>query len=136
VYKATPERLYEAYTTPEQVKQWWGPEKYKMIIDEMDVRVGGRWRFIHEDKDGKQYGFNGVYKELDRPNKIVDSFEFEGMPGHVLIETTTFEPQPDGTTKLTTASRYDNLKDLEGMVSMGMEEGVTEGLERLAHLVE
>jgi uncharacterized protein YndB with AHSA1/START domain len=136
VYKATPEQLYDAYTDPEKIAQWWGPAKYKMIVDKMDVRVGGVWRFLHEEADGTQYAFNGVYKELDRPNKIVDSFEFEGMPGHVLIETATFEPQPDGTTKLTATSRYENLEDLEGMVATGMEGGLTEGQERLARLVE
>jgi uncharacterized protein YndB with AHSA1/START domain len=136
VYKATPEQLYDAYTDPDKIVQWWGPAKYKMIIDKMDVRVGGVWRFLHEEADGTQYAFNGVYKELDRPNKIVDSFEFEGMPGHVLIETATFESQPDGTTKLTATSRYENLEDLEGMVATGMEGGLTEGQERLARLVE
>lgn len=136
LYKASPERLYDAYTTPEQIKQWWGPAKYKITIDKMDFRVGGAWRFIHENDQGEQFAFNGVYKELDRPHKIVDTFEFEGIPGHVLIETTTFVPQLDGTTKLTVVSRYENIEDLEGMVSMGMESGLAEGQERLAQLVE
>lgn len=136
VYKAAPERLYDAYATPELIKQWWGPAEYETIVDKMDFRVGGTWRFIHKNKQGEQFAFHGEYKELDRPHKIVDTFEFEGMPGHVLTETTIFSSLSDGSTKLTVVSRYENLADLEGMVSMGMESGLTEGQERLARLVE
>jgi uncharacterized protein YndB with AHSA1/START domain len=135
IYNATPERIYEAYTTPEQIAQWWGPAQYKTTVDQMDVRVGGTWRFVHTGDDGQTAGFHGEYKELDPPHKIVDTFEYEGMPGHVLVETTTFEPLPDGTTKLTTVSKYDNLQDLEGMISTGMEAGLTESQDRLEKLL-
>jgi uncharacterized protein YndB with AHSA1/START domain len=136
IYKATPEQQYDAYTTPEQIVQWWGPSRYEMKIDKMEFRVGGTWRFVHTASDGTQYAFNGVYKEIDRPNKIVDTFEYEGTPGHILIETIIFTLQPDGTTKLAVVSHYANLEDLEGTVSAGMESGLTEGQERLARLVE
>lgn len=136
IFKATPERLYEAYTHPEQIMQWWGPARYITRVDKMDVRIGGAWRFVHSEPGGKEYGFNGIYKVLDRPNTISDTFEYEPMPGHVLLETTTFKALEDGTTQLTTTAKYDNLADLEGMVSMGMEKGQTEGMERLATLVE
>jgi uncharacterized protein YndB with AHSA1/START domain len=136
IFKATPERLYEAYTDPEQIPQWWGPADYTTIVDKMDVQIGGAWRFVQTEPGGKEHAFKGVYKVLDKPNKISDTFEYEPIPGHVLLETTTFEALPDGTTQLITAAKYDNLQDLEGMVSMGMEEGQTESMERLATLLE
>jgi uncharacterized protein YndB with AHSA1/START domain len=136
IYKATPERLFEAYTDPEQIPKWWGPAKYKTTVDKMDVRVGGTWRFIHTGEDGTEYAFNGEYQEIDPPRKVVSTFEFEPVAGHILIETATFEAQPDGTTKLSTVSKYANLEDLEGMVNSGMESGAVESQERLAALVE
>jgi uncharacterized protein YndB with AHSA1/START domain len=136
VFDTSPARLFKAYSDPEQILQWWGPRRMTMRIDKMDFRVGGIWRFIHIDPEGKEYAFNGIYKEIDEPNKIVDTFEYEPMPGHGLVETITFEEQPDGKTKLTVSSRYDSLDDLEGMVSMGMEKGQTESMERLSELVE
>jgi uncharacterized protein YndB with AHSA1/START domain len=123
VLKATPERIWQACTDPEQIPKWWGPAKYKTVVDKLDLRVGGEWRFVQTDDDGNESAFHGVYKEIDEPNKIVDTFEYEPMPGHVLVETMTLTPQADGTTLLTTTAKYDNLADLEGMVSMGMEGG-------------
>ena len=94
------------------------------------------WRFIHTEPEGKQHIFNGVYKEIDEPNKLVYTFEYEGAPGHILVETVTFEPQADGQTKLTSSAHFENIGDLEGMVAMDMESGSVEGQERLAELVE
>jgi uncharacterized protein YndB with AHSA1/START domain len=136
VYNASPERLYKAYTTAEDIMKWWGPRDYIKVIDKLDVRVGGAWRIVHTDSTGAEYAFNGVYKELDEPNKISQTFEWEGMPGHILVETSTFEDLGDGTTKVSTVSQYDNIEDLEGMVATGMETGAVEGTEQLAELVE
>ncbi len=136
VLKAKPERVFAAYSDPQQIPNWWGPEKYKTVIDKFDFRVGGTWRFIQTDETGKDYAFNGVYKEINAPGKISDTFEYEPIPGHILLETVTFEAQPDGTTLLTATAKYDNLEDLEGMVSSGMESGQRESMDRLARLVE
>jgi uncharacterized protein YndB with AHSA1/START domain len=136
VFDAPRDRVWAACSDPEQIKQWWGPRDYEMIVDKMDFRVGGVWRFVHRDGAGQEFAFNGVYKEIQEPEKIVDSFEFEGTPGHILVETLTLESLPDGKTRMTTAAKYDNLQDLEGMVNSGMEKGQREGIERLAELVE
>jgi uncharacterized protein YndB with AHSA1/START domain len=136
VYNAKPERLFQAYTDPAQIPEWWGPGYLKTTVDKLDVKVGGTWRFIHTEPEGKQHIFNGIYKEIDEPNKLVYTFEYEAVPGHILIETVTFESQADGKTKLTTSARFDNIGDLEGMVAMDMETGNVEGQERLAKLVE
>jgi uncharacterized protein YndB with AHSA1/START domain len=132
VFNCTPQRLWQAHTQPEQIVKWWD----KTEVDKLDVRVGGEWRFVSHGDDGKEFAFHGEFKELDEPNKIVRTFEFEPWAGHVVTETLTLEALPDGTTKQLTVSKYANLDDLDGMVKSGMEKGATAGLERLAKVVE
>jgi uncharacterized protein YndB with AHSA1/START domain len=136
LYKATPERLFAAYIDAAQIAQWWGPNHLTTTVDVLEVKEGGKWRFIQTDTNGHEHIFSGLYHQIDEPNKIVSTFEYEAMPGHVLEETVTFEPQSDGMTKLTSTAHYTNLEDLEGMVNMDMESGAVESQERLAKLVE
>jgi uncharacterized protein YndB with AHSA1/START domain len=136
VYKTSPERLFKAYTDPEQIPNWWGPAYLTTTVEILEPRPGGRWRFVQTEPSGEEYAFNGVYQEIDEPHKIVNTFEYEPMAGHILVETITFEPQPDGTTLLTAVAKYANLEDLEGMVASGMERGAVESQERLASLAE
>ena len=134
-FKATPERLWAALTNTEQIPKWWGPAVMKTVVEKNDVKVGGAWRCVSTAPDGKVHAFRGEYKEIDEPHKLVRSFEYEPMAGHILTETMSLEALPDGTTKVTATAHYDNLGDLEGMVSMGMEEGQRESFDRLATLV-
>lgn len=133
LFKATPERLWKAYTDPEEIAQWW----QNTIIDKHDFRVGGQWRFVDKGQNGDEnHAFRGEFKEIEEPHKIVRTFEYEPWAGHVLTEMVMFEPQDDGRTLVTTTSQYANLEDLEGMVQSGMEKGATAGMERIAKLVE
>lgn len=95
----------------------------------MEVRPG--WRFVQRDYDGNVYAFHGVYHEIVPPERLVYTFEFEGMPGHVLLETVTFE-EHDGKTKLTDTSVFQTVEDRDGMLKLGMEEGAAETMDRLA----
>lgn len=99
------------------------------------MRPGGVWRFLQRDADGNEYAFHGVYYEILPNERVVDTFEFEGMPGHVSLETVTFE-EHDGRTLLTTRSIFQSVEDRDGMVGSDMEEGVAETMDRLAELVE
>ena len=112
-----------------------GPKRFTTKVDKMDVRPGGVWRFLHLDAEGNEYAFHGVYHDILPNERIVDTFEFEGMPGHVSLETMTLEEQ-DGKTKLTTRSVFQSVEDRDGMVGSDMEEGVAETMDRLAALVE
>jgi uncharacterized protein YndB with AHSA1/START domain len=133
VFKATPERLWKAFTVPEEIAIWWR----NTTIDKQDLRVGGTWRYVDHGKKGDEnHGFRGEFKEIDEPHKIVRTFEYEPWAGHVMTESVTFEQQDDGTTKMVNISKYENLQDLEGMVQSGMEKGASAGLDRLAELVE
>ena len=96
--------VFKAYTDPEAVPQWWGQSASETVVDELEAQAGGRWR-LEKDADGNDWGFHGVYHETVAPERIVNTFEFEGMPGHVLLETTTFEDQ-GGRTLMTSLSVF------------------------------
>jgi len=136
VFDAPRELVWKAFNDPDSIPHWWGPKSVTTTVEKMDVRPGGAWRYVQRDPDGSEYAFNGVYREIDPPNLISRTFTFEGMPGHELIETATFEDFEEGKTKVTATVVYADVEDLDGMVNSGMETGATESWERLAELVE
>ena len=104
-----PRRLvFEAHSRPEHVQRWWGPRGSTMPTCEMDFRPGGRWRFVIRKAGGHEYGFRGEYREIAAPERIVQTFEFEGMPGSIGLDTYTFA-EHGGKTTLTTVSRFDSI---------------------------
>ncbi len=103
-------------------------------IDKMEARPGGEWRFVQRDKAGNEFAFRGVYHEVKGPERTVQTFEFEGMPGHVALDTATFE-EIEGKTRLTQQSVFQSVADRDGMVQSGMEKGATESMDRLAELL-
>lgn len=135
IFNAPRELVFKVMTDPTHVPNWWGPRKYKTIVDKMEVRAGGLWRYIQRSEQGDEYAFHGVYHSLTAPERVVDTFEFEGMPGHVILETMTLEAQPDGKTKLTVSSVFQSVADRDGMLSSGMEEGSNESYDRLEELL-
>jgi uncharacterized protein YndB with AHSA1/START domain len=135
VFDAPRDLVFEAHSSAEHMKQWWGPRKYEIASAELDFRPGGKWRIVHRGPDGEEYGFHGEYREIVRPERITWTFEFEGMPGHVSVETLTLE-EHDGKTTLTATSVYDTVEDRDGMLQSGMEEGAAETMERLDEYLE
>ncbi len=133
-FDAPAELVYRTFTDPELVQQWLAPRRYEIIVDKMDARFGGVWRLINRDADGNEYAFRGVFHEVT-PTRIVRTFEWEGMPGHISLETATFEER-EGRTYLTAKSVFETVEDRDGMISGGMEEGVKETYDRLAELLE
>ena len=134
IFDAPRALVWKAWTDPKLIPRWWGPKRYTTTVEKMEVRPGGTWRFIQRDSEGHVYGFHGEYKEVVPPERIVDTFEYEGMPGHVLIESATFE-EIDGRTKVTQKSVFETVEDLEGMLASGMEDGARETMERFTELV-
>jgi uncharacterized protein YndB with AHSA1/START domain len=135
VFDAPRETVWKAMTDPDSIKQWWGPRYLTTTIDKMDVKPGGVWRFIHHDPEGREYAFNGTYREIVPPERLSLTFEFEGVPGHIILQTLILDEQ-EGKTKLTSIADYEGIEDLEGMVNAGMEEGARESWDRLAELIE
>jgi uncharacterized protein YndB with AHSA1/START domain len=134
VFGAPRERVFEAYTDPHLIPQWWGPRRMTTIVDHMDVRPGGTWRFVAHDPDGGEQGFRGIYREVTPPKRIVQTFEWEGMPGHVIVETATFEDLGERTRARTT-SLFHTTEERDGMLASGMEGGLSESHERLTELL-
>ena len=134
VFDAPRDRVFAAYTDPELIPQWWGPRGTTTIVDQMDVRPGGAWRFVNRGSDGSETAFRGTYREVTPPERIVQTFEWEGMPGHVVVETATFEDL-GGRTKVTATSLFHTSEERDGMLASGMESGLTETHDRLAELL-
>ena len=133
-FDAPRDLVYQLYTDPGLVSQWWGPRSQITTVDQMDVSQGGTWRFVSRDSEGSEFGFHGVFHEVMPPERIVDTFEFEGMPGHVLLETVTFDER-DGRTYVRNESVFQTVEDRDGMLNSGMVEGTRESVERFAELL-
>lgn len=137
-FDAPRELVFKASTDPKLIPQWWGPRYLATEVDKMDVRPGGQWRFINRDAEGKEYGFHGVYHEVLAPKRVIDTFEYEGLPetGHVILETIRFEELPGGRTKLIAQSVFQSVADRDGMLQSGMDEGTEDTYNRLEELLE
>jgi uncharacterized protein YndB with AHSA1/START domain len=134
VFDAPRELVFKAMTDPNLIARWWGPRDHWSKVDKMDVRSGGSWRFINGDSAGHEYGFHGVYHLVDAPERVVQTFEFEGVPGHVALETMRLEDL-GGKTRLVQQSVFQSGEDRDGMVQSGMQKGATETNDRLAELL-
>ena len=117
IFDAPRELVFEAHSSCEHMSNWWGPRRYEVSSCEMDFRPGGAWRMVHRGADGTEHGFRGEFREIVRPERIVWTFEYEGMPGHVSVDTLT-------------------LEDRDGMLQSGMEEGAAETYDRLDEYLE
>lgn len=126
--------VFQAYTDPQVIPNWWGPRELTTMVERLDAKAGGLWRFVQRDPAGKVYAFHGVFHEVSPPQRIVRTFEYEGNPGRVSLETVTFE-EVGGRTNLTTKSIFQSIADRDQMVDAGMERGVVDSMERLAELI-
>ncbi|SHM78665.1 SRPBCC family protein [Gracilibacillus kekensis] len=136
IFNAPRELVFNTYTEPTTVPEWWGPKRYKTTVDQMDVKKGGIWRFIHQDVEGNEYAFNGVYHEVKSPERLINTFEVEGFPDFVGLVTINFEEMPDGKTKFTETTVYQTVEGRDGMIKAGMSEGAMELLDRLERLLD
>lgn len=132
-FEAPRELVFQAFTDPELLVQWLIPCEMTLRIDKYVRGSGGYWRFIHTDKQGNEFGFHGVCHEENAPERLIRTFEFEGLPetGHVVLETARFEALPGSRTRLTIQSVFQSVADRDGMVKSGMEGGVRESHEKL-----
>jgi uncharacterized protein YndB with AHSA1/START domain len=132
-FDAPRDLVFRAWTDPELVVQWLGPRKYEMVLETWEPRAGGSWRFIHRDGD-QEYGFHGVFHGDVTPDNMVQTFEFEGAPGHVSLERLSLE-EHDGRTIARTHSVYQSVEARNAMVESGMAEGMNDGFNRLDELL-
>jgi uncharacterized protein YndB with AHSA1/START domain len=137
-FDAPRELVFKACMDPKLIPQWWGPRYLSTVVDQMDVRPGGQWRFINRDVEGNEYPFHGVYHEVLVPERVIDTFEFEGLPetGHVTLETMKLAELPGGRTRLTVQSVFQSVADRDGMLQGGMQEGLNDTYDRLEELLK
>ena len=129
-FDAPRELVFKAMTDPALISRWWGPRKYRTVVDTMDVRPGGQWRMRNIAADGGEHAFRGEFREVVPPERIVWTFEYEPLPGHISVETMMLTER-DGRTVLTVRDQFASKEDLDGMVASGMESGARESYERL-----
>jgi uncharacterized protein YndB with AHSA1/START domain len=133
---AAPRRLvWDAMTKPEYVRRWYGLRILTVSICEIDLRVGGTWRFVLRAPNGSEHGFTGVYREIAAPDRLVYTENYEAIgPGHEVLVTTTFE-EHDGKTMLKSRLVYQSEADRDAHLHSGMETGMRESFERLEQLL-
>ncbi|HKP61760.1 MAG TPA: SRPBCC family protein [Polyangiales bacterium] len=124
IFNAPRERVWKAMTNPELIAQWWGRGN-KLVIERFEFTRGGHWRFVEHSQQG-EHGFEGRYREITPPERVVQTFEWDGMPGHVVVETMTLEDLGDGRTKLVNVSLFHTTQERDGMLQSGMEGGMNE----------
>ncbi|MFN8533402.1 MAG: SRPBCC domain-containing protein [Dehalococcoidia bacterium] len=132
LFDAPRDLVWKVITDPALIGRWWGEGT---TVDQMDVRPGGTWRFISHGEDGAEYAFRGEYREIVPPVRIVQTFEFEPMAGHISVETMTLQEQPDGKTLVTVHALYDSREDRDGVIQSGMEHGAAATYDRLEALL-
>ncbi len=137
-FDAPRELVFKAFTDPELYVQWIGPRGFKTNLVTFEPKNGGSWRYVQTDEEGNEFAFHGVNHEVSAPERIIDTFEYEGLPetGHVILEKSLFEELPVDRTKLTSQSVFLSIEDRDGMLESGMEEGVNESYDRLDELLE
>ena len=136
-FDAPRDLVFKAFTDPKILVKWLGPRDLTMTMDKFEAKTGGSWKYTHADKNGNKFSFHGVIHELLAPERIIQTFEFDGLPekGHVAMETARFESLPGNRTRVTGQSVFQSVADRDGMVQSGMEHGVKDSHERLDELL-
>ncbi|BFU42385.1 SRPBCC family protein [Krasilnikovia sp. MM14-A1004] len=132
-FQAPRQLVWRAYTTPELVKRWWAGQRGTVTSAEIDLRVGGRWRFVMTAHGGFEVAFHGEYREITEPARLVSTEAYEGIPdpdGHASLTTLTFT-ETDGRTWMEMLSEYRSRTDRDAVIESGMEGGMQESMDAL-----
>jgi uncharacterized protein YndB with AHSA1/START domain len=133
VFNAPRDRVWRAFTDPALLAQWWG-RGHKLVIERLELERGGHWRFVEHGPEGIN-GFEGRFREITPPERLVQTFEWDGMPGYVIIETATFEDLGDGRTRIINVSLFHTTEERDGMLQSGMEGGMNQSYAALDELL-
>ncbi|HTC30395.1 MAG TPA: SRPBCC domain-containing protein [Candidatus Acidoferrum sp.] len=135
VFDAPRALVFDVMFDPKHIPNWWGPRRLRTVIDAMDFRPGGKWRFLQYDTDGTLHAFRGEYLEIDVPERVTATFEYEPWPGKISTLTQRFTEE-GGRTTVTSHQIFSTSQERDAMVSTGAQAGYTESMERLAELLE
>jgi uncharacterized protein YndB with AHSA1/START domain len=134
VFDAPAALVFAAWTTPELVRCWWGWETSPLVVCDIDLRPGGTWRYVSRDAEGTEWGWHGVYLEIDAPLRLVSTEVFEGYADAEAHNTLTLT-ELDGTTVLTVVVLHTSREHRDGHVDSGMEGGMQHSLDRVDDLL-
>ena len=126
--------VFKVMNDPETIPEWWGPRVLTTVVDKMEPWSGGTWRYVVSNTKGDEWAFHGVYHTIEAPLQTVLTYEYEGLPGKVSLETTTYEDR-EGGTLLTTTSIFQSVEDRDDMMQSDMQEGGNETMDRLEELL-
>jgi uncharacterized protein YndB with AHSA1/START domain len=129
IFNASRDRVWKAMTDPELVAEWWGRGN-KLVIEKLEVKRGGHWRFVEHSAEGV-HGFEGRFREVTPPERVVQTFEWDGMPGYVIVNTMTLEDLGDDRTRMVTTSLFHTTEERDGFLQSGMEGGMNQSYEAL-----
>ena len=132
-FDAPRELVFDCWTKPEHVRRWWGCGGSELSVCDIDLRVGGKFRYVL-NMEGQEFGFNGVYQEIVRPERLVHTYIFEPMPEHEAVVTVAFE-EAAGRTTLTETTKHKSKESRDGHLNSGMEGGARATLDRLEELL-
>jgi uncharacterized protein YndB with AHSA1/START domain len=132
-FDAPRDRVWRAYTEPELLAQWWGRGN-KLVIEKFELERGGHWRFVEHGPEGT-HGFEGRFREVTPKDRIVQTFEWDGMPAYVIVESAEFSDVGDGRTKVVSTSLFHTTEERDGMLQSGMAEGLNQSYEALDRLL-
>jgi uncharacterized protein YndB with AHSA1/START domain len=135
IFDAPRDLVFKTYTDPDLIPGWWGPRDTETVVDKMDVRTGGDWRFVHRNADGSETAFRGTFREVTPPERVAWTFEWDGMPGYVSVDITEFEDLGERT-RVRTRSLFHLPEERDGMLEAGMEAGLQQTYDRLDELLE
>ena len=122
--------VYRAWTTPDLVRRWWNANRGEVTVAEIDLRVGGRWRYVMVTEDGLEVGFHGEYREIVPNERIVSTEVYEGFPEGEAVDTLTLT-ETDGRTRLTILVQHTSKEHRDAHVNSGMEAGLQDALDLL-----
>jgi len=131
---ASGEQVFNVLTDPQLIPQWWGPAYLTTIVEKMDVRPGGEWRYIQHDPEGSEYIFSGVFSTVRAPAELAYTFVFEAEPDSVMLEVVTLENH-GGQTRIIDRLIARTVQDRDAILLAGMEEGAIESMDRLEALL-
>jgi len=134
VFDAPRDLVFKTVTDSSLIPQWWGQSNLTTTVEKMEVKTGGVWRYVQRDPAGNEFAFNGVYHAVVPPELLIYTFEFEGMPNHVMLETVTFEEQ-DGKTRMIDTPVFQTVEDRDAALASGMEQGASESTDRFAEVL-
>ncbi|MGA2285027.1 MAG: SRPBCC family protein [Dehalococcoidia bacterium] len=134
VFDAPRDLVFRAYTDPKLIPVWWNSKDFAVEVEKMEVRPGGSWRVISRDASGGEYWFRGMYHDVSPPKRIVQTFEHQGMPGHISLETVTIEGLGAGRTRVTDHVVFQSVEDRDAALEMGMEAEAPRVMSRLEDL--